>query len=465
MQANIKAFEKELKCPICFEYVDDAVTPPCHHLFCRKCIVHAIERKSACPVCSATIQRGHRSLEVQPWTNDVVNQYRLTLQEVFRDRETDFLFSQVPTGGFAAFKPPVPSPNRTTFIPAAANQLHGVVSIPPPPVQAKSLGVKKQLGVRCRAPAVNVAAAATSGSPPVAAALPARISDTRALNNGVVPLGQKRERDAEVKQVTFAETHAARHTPAARSGSLSAAKSDPSETASSVSFNGRVAAPAIAPQPSTVVSSSSGLPVSAPPLSLPSAVGAERTYGRPPRASASAAHRPVALFSTTRNGSAHESPAKSSAPDDSSRALNSTPGKDGQSTALAAGAITPNTEPRISRGRSSGRAPAQPCTLTSIFSRVVSSPIPAHCGSDHNFVKGCDVSAVAPPPTIPATRTQTLPRCSPALLSARASATCARPCCAWAAFSSAPISLPPKAAATSLSQRARLIAAAAAASG
>ncbi len=118
MQANIKAFEKELKCPICCEYVDDAVAPPCQHLFCRKCIVHAIERKSTCPVCGAAIQRGLRSLEAQPWTNDVINEYRHTLQEIFRDRETDFLFSQVPTTGFASFKPPEPSPNRTRFMPA-----------------------------------------------------------------------------------------------------------------------------------------------------------------------------------------------------------------------------------------------------------------------------------------------------------------------------------------------------------
>jgi hypothetical protein len=162
--------------------------------------------------------------------------------------------------------------------------------------------------------------------------------------------------------------------PSARSRSLTAAKCDPNETVSSVSFSATLAAPTVAPQPSAGVSSSSGLPARAPapPHSLPPAVGAKRTYGKNHRPSASAADPPVALFPTARNGSAHESPAKSSAPDDASRALNSTPGKDGQSTALAAGAITPNTEPRLSRGRSSGRAPAQPRTrVTPIFSLVV----------------------------------------------------------------------------------------------
>jgi C4-type Zn-finger protein len=87
MQANIEAFEKELKCPICSEYVVDAVTPPCDHLFCRKCIVLAIERKSTCPVCGAAIQSGE-SLEPQPWTKEAINLFRLTLQELFRDRES-----------------------------------------------------------------------------------------------------------------------------------------------------------------------------------------------------------------------------------------------------------------------------------------------------------------------------------------------------------------------------------------
>ncbi len=354
MQAHIKAFEKELKCPICFEYVDDAVTPPCHHLFCRKCIVHAIERKSTCPVCGVSIQRGQRSLEAQPWTNDVVNQYRLTLQEVFRDRETDFLFSQVPMGGFAAFKPPVLSPNRTTFIPAGTPQPSGIVSIPPPPVQAKSLGGKKQLGVRCRAPTARAAATTATASPFLEIEVPAKCNTERNLIGDVAPLGQKREREADVKQVTFAAVERPRAQPSRLLSAAATVSLASSIHPKSYSRDSLVnSESALLPLPPSSISAAATIKAPLPPPSFTE--HSKRTYGRTPRQSAAPLDPPAAISSTviSRSSPALDSPAKAAA-DDQSRALNNTPGKDHQSAALASAAITPNTEPRSSRGRTSG---------------------------------------------------------------------------------------------------------------
>lgn len=355
MQANIKAFEKELKCPICFEYVDDAVAPPCHHLFCRQCIVHAIERKSTCPVCGVAIQRGHRSLEAQPWTNEVISQYSHALQELFRDRDTDFLFSQVPTSGFAAFKPPVPSPNRTKFLPAAISQPLVSGAIPPPPVPTKSLAGKKQLGVRRP---LTTAAAAVS-SPSSVAAAPVKVADESKPQASHASLGQKRERDGEVKQVTFAATECPRplpprHTAAAsapRAALFAAAKPDSccippaAPVASVLNFT----PPAASPQPST--NSSAG----APPKKIP-AQSTQRTYGKVHRPPAPAL-QPAAVLppSTSRPQPVLESPGKP-APHEQQHALTNTPGKDNATAATAAAAITPNTEPRASRCRGSGTA-------------------------------------------------------------------------------------------------------------
>jgi hypothetical protein len=436
MQANIKAFEKELKCPICFEYVDDAVTPPCHHLFCRKCIVHAIERKSTCPVCSMSIQRGHRSLEPQPWTNDVVSQYRLTLQEIFRDRDTDFLFSQVPTGGFAAFKPPVLSPNRTSLIPTVIPEHRSVLPIPPPPVQAKSVGGKKQLGVRCRAPISSVAAAATAVAPSVVAAVPANRNIEHNVNDNATSLGQKREREAEVKQVTFAALErppappprlSVVAAPASRA-SIVATKSNSSgslshNTAATVSVISEPAVLPLAPKSITAAAT-----VKAPPPPLFTTESSKRTYGRAARQSASALDSSAAILSSH---PAFESPAKASA-DDQSCALNNTPGKDHQSAVLAA-AITPNTEPRVSRDRASCAIPLSPHAPSKIDCLTIPSSAAAQRGSSRIFAKGCDVSASLLPPHVALDcSSSTISRCLLALLLARGSATSARPCCEWA---------------------------------
>lgn len=382
MQANIKAFEKELKCPICFEYVDDAVTPPCHHLFCRKCIVHAIERKSTCPVCSAAIQRGHRSLEPQPWTNEVINQYRLTLQEVFRDRETDFLFSQVPTGGFAAFKPPVPSPNRTKFMRADAPQPiiapphhHAAVCIPPPPVQARSLGGRKQLGMRGRVGKSHTAAASDVISPLPVAAASSTSSDThQSLVSGPLS-GHKREREGEMKQVTFALAESPRLQPASRTASvaiapraglLAAAKSDANNSRTPVESG--VSAPDTSLP--LLASCNSIVPSSAPTASPFPSASASRTYGKTSRRSAAAPEQHVtSALTLNRVSSALHSPAKSSAADDHTLASNNTPGKDNTAAAAVDAAITPSTEPRVPRGKSSGRPPA--VLLTSKRSRIL----------------------------------------------------------------------------------------------
>jgi hypothetical protein len=364
MQANIKAFEKELKCPICFEYVDDAVTPPCHHLFCRQCIIHAIERKSTCPVCSVAIQRGHRSLEAQPWTSEVIDRYSLALKELFRDRDTDFLFSQVPTTGFAAFKPPVPSPNRTKFLPAAISQPVFSGAIPPPPVPIKSVVCKKQLGVRARAGRPPTTAAAAVSPPSSVAAAPAKVMDESKPQAIHASLGQKREREGEVKQVTFAATECPRplpprHTAAAasapRAALLAAAKPDSfyippvAPIASVLNFS----PPAASPQPAT--SSSTGATPKIP------AQSTQRTYGKGHRPPAPAL-QPAAVFppSAGRPQPVLESPGKP-APHDQQHALNNTPGKDNATAATAAAAITPNTEPRVSRCRSSGAALTAQC--------------------------------------------------------------------------------------------------------
>jgi hypothetical protein len=272
------------------------------------------------------------------------------------------LFSQVPTGGFAAFKPPVPSPNRTTFMHATNPQPSGVFIIPPPPVQSKSLGGKKQLGVRCRAPIAASAAAASTLSLPATAT--AKGSNDRNATDAAIALGQKRERDADVKQVSFAATECPRTLPSrlpVMAAPTSCASSSAPQTVSgnillpiaAATFN---CEPSKLALPPNIIAAAPT--VRAPPPPIFSTQGLKRTYGRAARQSAAALEPPAAIF-TGQNSGALESPTKAAA-DDPSRAANSTPGKDHPSVAPAAAAITPNTEPRVSRARASGAMPPSP---------------------------------------------------------------------------------------------------------
>jgi hypothetical protein len=288
---------------------------------------------------------------------------------VFRDPVTDFLFSQVPTTGFAAFKPPIPSPNRTKFLPAAIDQPHVSSAIPPPPVPIKSLGGKKQLGVRARACRSLPTASSAVSPPSSAAAAPAKAADESKLQASHASLGQKRERDGEVKQVTFAATECPRPLPARptaaaasapRATPLAAAKPDSfkiapvAPIASVLNFS----PPAASPQPANNSSAAPTTKIPAP--SLLSVQGTQRTYGKGHRPPAPAVQPVVLPSSATRPHPVLQSPSKP-VPHDQQHALNNTPGKDSATAAAAAAAITPNTEPRVSRCRGSGTALTAQC--------------------------------------------------------------------------------------------------------
>ena len=101
MRANLQAFEKELRCPICLEFVTEAVAPLCSHLFCRQCIAGWISKhkKKTCPVCNRHIST--RSLTPQNWTGPAVTHYI-----IFRDR----CRPPLPCSGAAASPAPPPAP-------------------------------------------------------------------------------------------------------------------------------------------------------------------------------------------------------------------------------------------------------------------------------------------------------------------------------------------------------------------
>ena len=118
--------------------------------------------------------------------------------------------------------------------------------------------------------------------------------------------------------------------------------------------------PAASPQPAT--NSSAAPTTKIPEPSLLSVQGTQRTYGKGPTPRPPApALQPVDLpSSATRPHPVLQSPCKP-VPHDQQHALNNTPGKDSATAAAAAAAITPNTEPRVSRCRGSGTALTAQC--------------------------------------------------------------------------------------------------------
>lgn len=54
----------ELNCAICLQLFDDAQTAPCGHVFCRDCIVRALQHRSQCPLCKQPVTR--RQLQDSP---------------------------------------------------------------------------------------------------------------------------------------------------------------------------------------------------------------------------------------------------------------------------------------------------------------------------------------------------------------------------------------------------------------
>ena len=51
--------EHELKCPLCGDFLQDAVTTECNHSFCKKCLLTNLVQQpsdaSLCPVCKTNV--------------------------------------------------------------------------------------------------------------------------------------------------------------------------------------------------------------------------------------------------------------------------------------------------------------------------------------------------------------------------------------------------------------------------
>lgn len=246
-----------------------------------------------------------------------------------------------------------------------------------------------------------------------------------------------------MKQVTFALAEGPRLQPAAgrtaavavatapRVGSLAATKSDANNSRTPV--ESRVSAPDTSLP--LLASCNSIVPSAAPAASPFPTASASRTYGKTSRPSAAAPEQHVtSAFTLNRASSALHSPAKTSAADDHTLASNNTPGKDNTAAAAVDAAITPSTEPRVSRGKSSGRPPAVHAGCGCVQALTSFAAALAKGGSGHSFVKGSDVISPAPAPLL---ALDSCFRSLHALPSARATETSARLCCAWAGSISA----------------------------
>ena len=47
----------ELNCAICLQLFEDAQTAPCWHVFCRDCILRALQQRTQCPLCKQPVNR------------------------------------------------------------------------------------------------------------------------------------------------------------------------------------------------------------------------------------------------------------------------------------------------------------------------------------------------------------------------------------------------------------------------
>lgn len=63
LKFDIQRILENLKCPICYDYLDNPVMElPNQHLFCKKCILNWLSRSAQCPICKVNIEKIEENL-------------------------------------------------------------------------------------------------------------------------------------------------------------------------------------------------------------------------------------------------------------------------------------------------------------------------------------------------------------------------------------------------------------------
>lgn len=105
LRERIENYKEEM-CPICFdEPQNPALTPCCSRIFCAGCILTSLTRKSACPLCRATIgASGLRSLATAPiLKNEIVDPTDTTPQLLKKTEQLLQILQEKPDGKFLVF--------------------------------------------------------------------------------------------------------------------------------------------------------------------------------------------------------------------------------------------------------------------------------------------------------------------------------------------------------------------------
>ncbi|RHY90089.1 hypothetical protein DYB37_005046 [Aphanomyces astaci] len=55
-QAAMEMYRQATTCAICLDTLQDLTSTPCGHIFCRQCLVHALEASKKCPMCQKPTQ-------------------------------------------------------------------------------------------------------------------------------------------------------------------------------------------------------------------------------------------------------------------------------------------------------------------------------------------------------------------------------------------------------------------------
>eukprot|EP01080_Neovahlkampfia_damariscottae_P007157 gene7157-11470_t len=67
----VNKLPKYFQCPICFEHLEEVVSTPCHHKFCKSCLLKTYNLKNKCPICRRNIHIEDCSYDV--WMNNEIN--------------------------------------------------------------------------------------------------------------------------------------------------------------------------------------------------------------------------------------------------------------------------------------------------------------------------------------------------------------------------------------------------------
>jgi hypothetical protein len=72
----VNKLPKYFQCPICFEHLKEVCSTPCHHKFCKTCLLDSYSQKKKCPLC-------RNNLNINECHNDVWMSNQIDSLEVY----------------------------------------------------------------------------------------------------------------------------------------------------------------------------------------------------------------------------------------------------------------------------------------------------------------------------------------------------------------------------------------------